>query len=224
MLITGEVEDVAFRETPIGPGRTTARAAGRKARLRQARRRQTDTRRIGLQHLAFFRGYLERLDLADLADQYLEFGRDARKAEATRNWLVTAFVAAARKRHDFATARLLAIRPAALGTPAGPDAAVVPSLDEFAATHDPHGFHTEKELLDLFAAHHAGQDADATAALRRQQRNARLRAKQMAALNELSRLLVVERSKVVTKSEVKSSTPVFAYFARQFHGEDDWTL
>ncbi|MGF6292708.1 phage integrase family protein [Paraburkholderia youngii] len=190
MLITGEVEDVAFRETPVGPGRTTAPAAGRKARLRQARRRQTDARRIGLQHLAFFRGYLERLDLADLADQYLEFGRDARKAEATRNWLVTAFVAAARKRHDFATARLLAIRPAALGTPAGPDAAVVPSLDEFAATHDPHGFHTEKELLDLFAANHAGHDADATATLRRQQRNARLRAKQMAALNELSRLLV----------------------------------
>ncbi|ONU26179.1 hypothetical protein A8E54_37765, partial [Burkholderia cenocepacia] len=57
-----------------------------------------------------------------MADQYLEFGRDARKAAATRTWLVTAFVAAARKRQDFATARLLAIRPAALAATPASDA------------------------------------------------------------------------------------------------------
>ncbi|SDR62760.1 Site-specific recombinase XerD [Paraburkholderia tuberum] len=143
---------------------------------------------MGLQHLAFFRGYLEGLDLAELADQYLEFGRDARKATATRNWLVTAFVAAARKRQDFATARLLAIRPTALAT--AEPAAAAPSLEDFAAQHDPDGFHTEKELLDLFTAHHAGPGADLTATLRRQQRNARLRIRQMAALNALARLVV----------------------------------
>lgn len=71
----------------------------------------------------------------DLADQYLEFGRDARK------------------RQDFATARLLAIRPTALATPATP-AAAAPSLEEFAAEHDPDGFHTEKELFDLFTVDH----------------------------------------------------------------------
>lgn len=91
-------------------------------------------------------------------------GRDARKAAATRSWLATAFVAAARKRQDFASARLLAIRPAA------------PSLEDFAAAHDPDGFYSEQELLDLFAAQHAGAGADAGATLRRQQRNARLRA------------------------------------------------
>jgi hypothetical protein len=93
--------------------------------------------------------FLLHRTLAELADQYLEFGRDARKAAATRTWLVTAFVGAARKRHDFATARLLAIRPAALAAPAVPTVPT-PSLEDFAAEHDPDGFYTEKELLDLF--------------------------------------------------------------------------
>ncbi|TGP40325.1 integrase [bacterium M00.F.Ca.ET.228.01.1.1] len=135
---------------------------------------------------------MEGLDPPELAEQYLEFGRDARKAAATRNWLVTAFVAAARKRQDFATARLLAIRPAALAA-IDTAAASAPSLDDFAAEHDPDGFYTEKELLDLFTAHHAGSSADGvagTATLRRQQRNARLRIRQMAALDALARLVV----------------------------------
>lgn len=201
MKITGEIEDVEFYEAPVTPGpppgrrgRSTASAA--RARQRRAQRDQAGARRIGLQHLAFFRGYLEGLDLAELAARYLEFGHDTRKATATRNWLVTAFVAAARKRHDFATARLLAIRPAALAgadSPATPGA-VNPSLDEFAAAHDPDGFHTEKELLDLFTAHLAdqqpGQSVEAAATLRRQQRNARLRVRQMAALEALARLVV----------------------------------
>jgi hypothetical protein len=78
-----------------------------------------------------------------MAGQYLEFGRDPRKAAATRYWLVTAFVAAARKRQDFATARLLAIRPSALAA-RDTTAGTTPSLDDFAAEHDPDGFHTER--------------------------------------------------------------------------------
>lgn len=188
----GDVEDVEFREVPEASSQQVAAprsaAAGAKARARRTRREQSAARHIGLQHLAFFRGYLEGLDLAELADQYLEFSRDARKATATRNWLVTAFVAAARKRQDFATARLLAIRPTALAT--AEPAAVAPSLEDFAAQNDPDGFHTEKELLDLFTAHHTGPGADLTATLRRQRRNARLRIRQMAALNALARLVV----------------------------------
>ena len=187
-----DVLDVEFRELPATPRRAPPPAARRTARSRAARREPAAARRIGLQHLAFFRGYLEGLDLAELADQYLEFGRDARKAAATRTWLVTAFVAAARKRQDFATARLLAIRPAALAATPSADAPAqsTPSLDDFAAQHDPDGFYTEKELLDLFAARHAGANTDAGATLRRQQRNARLRARQMAALEALARLVV----------------------------------
>jgi len=193
----GDVEDVEFREVPDTPDRPVARrrkvAAG--AKVLRAQHRKAEARRIGLQHLAFFRGYLEGLELAELADQYLEFGRDARKAAGTRNWLVTAFVAAARKREDFATARLLAIRPAVLTTTSAPGTTLSasPSLEEFAAEHDPDGFHTEKELLELFTAHHAVPGADCAAGaatLRRQQRNARLRVRQMAALDALARLVV----------------------------------
>jgi hypothetical protein len=109
----GDVEDVEFREVLSVSSRPAARpwnaAAGAKARLRRPQREQSEGRHIRLQHLAFFRGYLEGLDLAELGEQYLEFGRDPREAAGTRQWLVTAFVAAARKRQDFATARLLAI-------------------------------------------------------------------------------------------------------------------
>ncbi|EDT40982.1 phage integrase family protein [Burkholderia ambifaria] len=136
------------------------------------RREAAAARRIGLQHLTFFRGYLEGLDLAELADRHLEFGRDARK------------------RQDFATARLLAIRPASLAATPAADAPAqsTPSLEDFAT--DPDGFYTEKDLLDLFAARYAGADTDAGATLRRQQRNARLRARQMAVLEALARLVV----------------------------------
>ncbi|MFM0077007.1 phage integrase family protein [Paraburkholderia sediminicola] len=190
--LTHDVEDVEFHDLPDTPVQPAGALTGTRSRSRRARRTQAHARRIGLQHLAFFRGYIEGLDLGDLADQYLEFGRDARKAAAARTWLVTAFVAAARKRQDFATARLLAIRPAALATPATAETAAVaaPSLEEFAAEHDPDGFHTEKDLLELFTAHHASPGPDATATLRRQQRNARLRVRQMAALDALARLVV----------------------------------
>lgn len=124
MPITGDGEDVEFREeataTEPQKGRAQSAAARSKARRRRARRVQADTRRIGLQHLAFFRGYLEGLDLAELADQYLEFGHDARRAMDTRNWLAAAFVAAARKRQDFATARLLSLHPSALTNAVAP--------------------------------------------------------------------------------------------------------
>ncbi|MBN3830276.1 integrase, partial [Burkholderia sp. Ac-20384] len=97
-----DVLDVEFRELPAAPRLATTPAARRKARSRQARRDAAAERRIGLQHLTFFRGYLEGLALAELADQYFEFGHDARKAAATRSWLVTSFVASAKKRQDFA--------------------------------------------------------------------------------------------------------------------------
>lgn len=205
MRSTGEIQDVEFTEVPSAPvkaptaprvraNRSTSPEARAKARLRQAKRSQESERRVGLQHLAFFRGYLEGLELVDLGDLYLEFGRDARKATATKNWLLTSFVAAARKRQDFATARLLSIKPTLLGTLETHAAAgtSVPqmSLDDFAAEHDPDGFYTENELLDLFTAHYAGQGEDGEATLRRQKRNVRLRGKQMHALEELSRLVV----------------------------------
>jgi hypothetical protein len=71
------VEDVTFREvaTPAAPADGQAPAAARAA---------PERRRIGLHHIAFFRTYLEGLDLADAADRYLDFGRDTPRARRTR--------------------------------------------------------------------------------------------------------------------------------------------
>ena len=188
------VEDVTFREvaTPAAPADGQAPAAARAA---------PERRRIGLHHIAFFRTYLEGLDLADAADRYLDFGRDTPRARRTQRWLLDELVAAARKHKDFATARLLKIRPAAIApleaapvTPGAQPKRQAPSLDDFAAERDPDGFYTEAELLELFTAEFpAGgesEDPAEAAVRRRQERNARLRAKQLVALAELERLLV----------------------------------
>lgn len=188
------VEDVVFREvaTPAAPADGQAPIAARPA---------PERRRIGLHHIAFFRTYLEGLDLADAADRYLDFGRDTPRARRTQRWLLDELVAAARKHKDFATARLLKIRPAAIAplevAPVMPGAQPkrqAPSLDDFAAERDPDGFYTEAELLELFTAEFPvggeSEDPAEAAVRRRQERNARLRAKQLAALAELERLLV----------------------------------
>ncbi|WP_245163746.1 hypothetical protein [Burkholderia latens] len=114
-----DVLDGEFREVP---------AARRRSRSRAARRDAAAEGRIGLQHLTFFRGYLEGVDLAKLADQYLEFDRAPPRDSAGRS------------RHD-ACGR----RPGAGHSVAG----------DFAAEQDSDGFYAEKELLDLFAARHA---------------------------------------------------------------------
>lgn len=190
---TPDIEDVEFVETPRGQRPPDAGATpGPRSKNATA----AQQRRIGLHHVAFFRGYLEGLNLGDLADRYLEFGRDQRKAGATQRWLLDELVAAARKRLDFGAARLLKIRPALIrpavddtGQGAGDQAR--PTLEEFAEAHDPDGFYTEKELLNLFAREYPGAADTADAAnSRRQERNARLRKKQLAALAELERLLV----------------------------------
>lgn len=190
-----DVEDVEFRETTREPATASEKPVANGSAT--APKAEHARRRIGLHHIAFFRAYLEGLDLSEQANRYLEIGRDTRRAQKTLRWLITELVAAARKRRDFGAARLLKIRPSVIrsatpATPAGVGAPHRPTLEEFAETHDPDGFYTERELLALFASEHpdGGQTGDDAAALRRQARNERLRKRQMAALSELERLLV----------------------------------
>lgn len=195
-----DVEDVVFREaTPTAPSQPTASAANAEntaAAGGPARPLAKERRRIGLHHIAFFRAYLEGLDLSEQSERYLEIGRDARRAQKTVRWLVAELVAAARKRRDFGAARLLKIRPSLIrsaqpATPAGEGAPRRPTLEEFAEAHDPDGFYTERELLSLFASEYPESErtGDDAAAPRRQARNERLRKRQMAALADLERLL-----------------------------------
>jgi hypothetical protein len=62
MKLTGDIEDVVFHEVAGTPA--PASSPHPDGRARRAPRAAPVERRIGLQHLAFFRGYLEGLDLA----------------------------------------------------------------------------------------------------------------------------------------------------------------
>ena len=124
-------------------------------------------RRLGLHHLALFRGHLDGLDLATLGERYLDTGADLPKAKATLRWIRDALIAAARKERP-GLVKLLRIPP---GRIAAADAAT-PSLEEFQATHDPQGFYDERDLIEQFKTVYPVTDP---VAARRARRNQRLR-------------------------------------------------
>lgn len=104
-------------------------------------------RKVGRHHLAFYRGWLQGLDLKSMADHYLETGLDLRLAKATLNWLRDTLSQAALRHGRHGEARLLRLHLASgqeVKTPA------FPSLDDFRAEHDPDGFYREEELVRLY--------------------------------------------------------------------------
>jgi hypothetical protein len=140
-------------------------------------------RRIGLHHMAFFRGYVEGLELARSASLYLESGEDLHAAKRTLQWVMGELVAAARRQQP-AMARLLRIPPSRITESRSGQASVcVPSLEEFRAERDPTGFYTEHELIELFEAEF-NKGADRTLR-KRANRNASLRRRQLEAVRWL---------------------------------------
>ncbi|MDN4571846.1 hypothetical protein DBB29_24620 [Pandoraea cepalis] len=213
------VTDVEFvasdaSSTPDTVAGTAPHGASRAVRGRARTRAEWERREhLGIDHFAFFRGYLESLPLETLADQYLETGLDLRMARSTLVWIQERLIAGARRAQDYGTARLLAIPPKRLATvgpsesaaKAGPTGADIgtagtgaatsvapaasayrPSLEEFAEEHDPDGFYSQRELLELFAEHYPEAKPD-----RRAERNERLRKRQVTALRALQALLAV---------------------------------
>ncbi|UVA77140.1 site-specific integrase [Pandoraea commovens] len=188
-----DVSDVTYVESsgamPVPADKQVSRAVRGRARTRAEWERREH---LGIDHFAFFRGYLERLPLDKLADQYLETGLDLRMARSTLAWIQERLIAGARRAQNHGAARLLAITPKQLA-PDGqaPAASVVapsrPSLEEFAEEHDPDGFYSQRELLELFAEHYPESKPD-----RRAERNERLRKRQIVALRALQALLAVE--------------------------------
>ncbi|WP_053059768.1 phage integrase family protein [Pandoraea faecigallinarum] len=195
--------DVAYVESRGTPSPDTTpenRAVRGRARTRAEWARREH---LGIDHFAFFSGYLERLPLDKLADQYLETGLDLRMARSTLVWIQERLIAGARRAQNYSAARLLAIAPAqqasteeaaANGAPPTAEfrrpsvvALTRPSLEEFAEAHDPDGFYSQRELLALFAEHYPEARPD-----RRAKRNERLRRRQVAALRALQALLAVE--------------------------------
>ncbi|MFK0380222.1 phage integrase family protein [Pandoraea sp. NPDC090278] len=157
---------------------------------------------LGLDHFAFYRGYLEGLALEVIAEQYLETGLDLRMARTTLSWVRARLIAGARREEDRAAVRLLAIErerlaPSADATPAGeggatPAAAQLPpSLEEFAEAHDPYEVYSQEDLLALYRQTYPNEGAS-KADLRRAERNERLREQQIRALFRLQQLLATK--------------------------------
>ena len=142
------------------------------------------TRKLGLSHIAFFRGYIEGLPLDEIAELYLETGRDQKRAKATLRWIRDELINAARREKP-SYARLFRIPPTQLAGPGGQQVsgagvhvggplAGIPSLEAFQAERDPDGFFTESELIKVYNEEY-GSRQDAGSQARRAGRNQKLR-------------------------------------------------
>lgn len=144
---------------------------------------------LGCHHFAFYRGYLDGLDLRTLARRYLETTpddssaeMDLRVAKSMVKWIQEQLVVIARRTGNASTVKLLRVAPERLRTSYAPSA---PTLEEFREERDPHEMFSEKELLDLFTDEFGAVDK---AAQRRTQRNNRLRTRQLAILKRFEEL------------------------------------
>lgn len=141
----------------------------------------TMQRNLSLRHFAFFRGHLEGLPLATLAQRYLRDEPGEAGPKRTVQFVRDALRALAMQHGQLRYARALAIDPARLVVPqVADDGSAPPSLDAFRRVVDPQGFYGEAELIDLYQQQVGTRRPD-----RRQQRAARLRALQLEALEFL---------------------------------------
>jgi site-specific recombinase XerD len=145
--------------------------------------------RLGRHHFAFFRGYLDGLDLRQLSERYIEpsladtaEASDVRVAKALVSWIQEQLMVAARRSGTPSDARVLRMNAEKLGLI---QESAAPDLDEFRDERDPHQMFSEQELLALFEEEYGNRAAGGD---RRAKRNMRLRARQIAALNKLEGL------------------------------------
>lgn len=168
-------------------------------------------RRLGLHHLAFYRGHFDGIDLKTLGVRYLETGADLVKAKATLRWIRDELIAAARK-HKPALVKVLAIPYGRLTDSTGGRDAIPPMrLEDFQAERDPGGFYTEAELVTLFEQEYSLADP---VALRKARRNARLRKKVREAIDWLAGWVAVPpnpKDSVFVWLEEASARRLFAF-------------
>lgn len=140
--------------------------------------------RAGRHHFAFLKGYLEGLDISDLAQRYLETAESSdihlRTVYATLKWIRSDLRALARRHGKFGFARVIGIDPNQIVD----HGSKVPTLDEYREERDPYETYTEAELIELFEEEYAGLSGNAKAV-----RNVRLRRRQADALTWLGTLV-----------------------------------
>lgn len=146
--------------------------------------RSRHDRKIGRHHVAFYRGWLQGLDLKALADRYLETGLDLRVAKSTLTWLRDTFSQAALRHGKKGEARLLRLRL----TPEATSnlASMPPTLEDFREQHDPDGFYREEELIRLYV------QTFPSVLDRKSRQRQRLIERQLRTLDVIERLLTTE--------------------------------
>ncbi|SMP80303.1 phage integrase family protein [Noviherbaspirillum suwonense] len=144
---------------------------------------------LGRHHFAFYRGYLDGLDVRTLARCYLETTPDDSNAEMDLRvaksmvwWIRDQLSVTARRTGNTSAPKLLRVSPEALRITYAPS---TPSLEEFREERDPYEMFTENELIELFHGEYGNTDKRAQ---RRTQRNDRLRRKQLEMLKRLEEL------------------------------------
>jgi site-specific recombinase XerD len=167
--------------------------------------------RLTRQHFAFFRAYLDRLDLRDMAERYLENVNhlydleakqiaddkkkdrpvdkatlDLRFAKASVRWIRDQLIIAARRANSTKSIRFLKLEPSQLNVQY---AATVPTLDQFREERDPDEIYSEEDLIAFFQEEYG---SGAGRIDRRVARNDRLRSQQRLALNQLEELVVAD--------------------------------
>lgn len=157
-------------------------------------RRGTVLNRLCRQHFAFYRGYLDGLDLRELAHRYIsgseiEPGKvwDLRLAKSLLGWITEQLEVAAVRSGQRSGVRLLRI--ASVHLESVPPRADVPSLADFQEERDPHQMFSEHELLELYNQEYGSISYDLE---RKSKRNKKLRARREALLQSLELQIRIE--------------------------------
>jgi integrase len=163
--------------------------------------------RLARQHFAFYRGYLDGLDVRLLAERYPggaimegDDGLVGPSGKALLGWISQQLLVEAERCGQRSAARLLRIRP--LQAAAGKQHGNLPTLAEFQEERDPYHMYSEEELLELFEQQYGGRSGGSD---RIAERGLRLRQRQEALLQ-----LIESRSRL----EPSLDDPVSAWIDR----------
>lgn len=144
--------------------------------------------RLTRPHFAFYRGYLDNLELRALANAYLENvaedgdeETDLRVIRSSTKWIRDQLVVLARRAQLRKNARLIQIKPERLRLE---HKANVPTLEDFREEADPFEMFSEEDLLEMFRDKYGPTERQSRLAVR----NDRLRRQQRAALLQLEEL------------------------------------
>lgn len=145
-------------------------------------------RRLTRQHFALYRGWLEGAAIEGLHSAYGEAGSDVRLTRRLITTMRDALAVAARRARDIEAAHLLRLKPGSIPLVELHGRDDVPTLEDYRAQVDPDGVYGEAELIELYRGDFPPPPSPTLD--RKIARNARLRARQAAALERMERALV----------------------------------